>query len=771
MMERQGICGLCFHSPGCGVIVHFDEENRIDRLEPDPGAPMGRVLCPIAKSAKEIIYSEHRLRHPLKRVGPKGTHEFEEISWDEAYDIIVRKLLELKEAHGPETVGIYAGTGTYERSFKDIFKLKGAEIYLASNVFFPFGSPNTFGVGAPCYTSLGVLAPKLTMGCLHIDMFSDVDQSDLILVWGTDPSTATPPEMYLRLKRASEEGAEIIVIDPRKTKAADLEGAEWLPIRPGSDGALALGLCHILIRDELYDEAFVREWTLGFDEFSDYVQAFAPETVSRITGVDVERIEELAQRIVDAEGATYVMYTGLEYTKSGVQNIRAVMVLWALAGQLDVEGGRCFLRRENVFPLPTHRQLETPGEDRSIAKGRFPVYSRFCGGEPHAHLLPKSIIEGIPYRIRGLMVLGASLQTSWPDPRLWKTALEALEFLVCVDLQLTQDAAYADVVLPAVTAFEQESYCYYGGSIRLREQMIEPVGEGRSCYRILAELAARLGYGDLYPTDADELLAYILSESGFTVEDLRAAERHVLEQPRVEMEYRKWEHGLLRKDGQPGFETPSGKFEIRSTVLEACGYAGLPEYEESDETPIGNPQLAKRYPLILGTGPLKPDMKSCLRAVPSFMERYPAPLVQVNEADARERGIETGDAVVVKTVRGSVTMQAQVTDRIMKGFVYAAVGGGGPLGTEEWRRANANLLTDFEQYDEISGFPTYKTLLCQVKKKKRKRRGAAAQDPTWGAADEARARHRMDHVCDGAGSRTDDAFVIFPGTGPLFRIF
>ena len=732
MSKKYGVCGICFHSPGCGAIVHFDEDGKIDRLEPDPAAPSGKVLCPLAGSAKEIVYSESRLRHPLKRVGPKGTYEFDEISWEEAFDIIVSKLNQLKDAYGPETVGFYSGTGSYERAFKDIYQLKGSEIYLASSILFPFGSPNTFGVGAPCYTSLGVLAPKLTMGCRHIDMFSDVDNSDLIIVWGTDPSTSTPPEMFQRLKQASEEGAEIIVIDPRKTRAAELEDAKWIPIRPGSDGALALGLSHILIRDDLYDSAFAEDWTLGFEEFKAYVKDFTPEYVSEITGIDEDRIERLAEDIADAEGASYIMYTGLEYTKSGVQNIRAVMVLWALAGQLDVEGGRCFLEQENFLPLPTERQLETPGSDKSIGAGKFPVYSHYCGGEPHASLLPKAIIEGDPYKIRGLFVMGASLITCWPNSDLWKRAMETLEFLVTINLQLTADAAYADIVLPATTGFEQESYCYYGASLRLREKLVEPIGEARSNLDILAELADRLGYGDLFFQDRKALIEYILGESGFTFEDLMAADRHVLKKPFTGMKPRKWEQGLLRRDGKPGFETPSGKFEIKSTVLEKYGYDGLPKYKESDETPVSNPQLFKRFPLILGTGPFKPDMKSCFRGVPGFMKNLPVPTVQMNTADAEERKIKTGDRVVIKTARGQVTMQAFVTDKIMKGFVYAPVGGGGPLGTEAWKQANVNILTDDQQFDEISGFPNYKTLLCQVKKKKRKRRRIAVQDPSLG---------------------------------------
>ena len=731
MNKRYGICGICFHSPGCGAVICFDEEKKIDKLEPDPDSPYGKVLCPIADSAKEYIYSHRRLEYPLKRIGPKGTHQFERITWDEAYDVIVHKLNELKEKHGPETVGFYAGTGTYERSFKDVYKLKGAEIYLSSSVLFPFGSPNTFGVGAPCYTALGVLAPKLTMGCLHIDMFSDVDNSELILVWGTDPSNSTPPEMFRRLKIASEEGAEIIVIDPRKTRAAELEGSEWMPIRPGSDGALALGLSHILIRDNLYDEGFVNKWTLGFDEFAAYVKDFTPEYVSKITGIKESRIEYLAESLSDAEGASYVMYTGLEYTKSGVQNIRAVMVLWALAGQMDVQGGRCFINRNNNFPLATNRQIETPGFDKSIGKGKFPVYSLYCGGEPHASLLPKSIIDGDPYKIRAMIIQGASILTAWPNPGLWSRALEELEFLVAIDLQLTRDAAYADIVLPATTAFEQESYCYYGSSIRLREKLTEPVGEARSNYDILAELAKRLGYGHLYPQDHKELLDYVLSDSDYTFEDLKKAHKQLLRSNVAKTQYRKWESGMLRRDGKPGFETPSGKFEIKSTVLEKYGYSGIPRYEESDETPVSNPELFEKYPLILGTGPLKPDMKSCLRAIPAFMKKYPYPAVEINESDAKDRRIETGDVVMIKTTRGSVIMRAYVSDKIMKGFVYAPVGGGGPLGTDEWKQANVNILTDSDQFDEISGFPNYKSLLCQVKKK-RKRKGVTAEDPTLG---------------------------------------
>lgn len=728
---KKGICGLCFHSPGCGVNVHFDADGKIERLTPDPDAPMGSVLCPMAASARQIIYSDARIKQPLKRKGPKGKLDFEPISWDEAYDIIVDKMETIKSEHGPEALGFYAGTGSYERAFKDAFQLKGSRIYLASSILFPYGSPNTFGVGAPCYTSLGVLAPELTAGCLHTDMFSDVDNSDLIVVWGTDPSTSTPPEMFGRIVRASHEGARIIVIDPRQTASARLPGSTWIPVRPGTDGALALGLSHILIRDDWVDLAFAREWTVGYEEFKEYVKAFTPETVSEITGIPVDTIEELAQEIADAEGASYVMYTGLEYTKSGVQSIRAVMVLWALAGQMDVEGGRCFVNPESQIRLSHDHQIATPGFDASIGAGHFPVYSHFCGGEPHANRLTKAILDEDPYKIHGLFILGASILTSWPDPIRWQKAFEALDFMVSIDLQLTRDAAWADIVLPATTAFEQSSYCFYGNAVRLREKMIDPVGDSLPCFSILTELANRLGYGEKFPADETDLLDKVLRGTNIKREELEQADRLTFKLAPQPPAYRKWETGRLRKDGRKGFNTPSGKFEIKSDLLEKMGYDGLPTYEESYETPVSRPDLRRRFPLILGTGPFKPDMKSCLRAVPDFIEKYPHPMVQINPADAEKRGVEPGDPVVVKTARGFVEMRADVTENVMQGFVYAPVGGGGPQGTDTWRKANVNVLTDLDQFDPISGFPIYKTLMCEVKKKRR-RRTIVVQDPSLG---------------------------------------
>jgi cysteine desulfurase NifS len=256
----------------------------------------------------------------------------------------------------------------------------------------------------------------------------------------------------------------------------------------------------------------------------------------------------------------------------------------------------------------------------------------------------------------------------------------------------------------------------YGPMFRIREKVIEPLGEARNDFFILAELARRLGYGHLYPQSEEELLRHVLTGSGFSLEDVRAA-GGIVQVPGAMMEYKKWEKGLLRPDGKAGFNTPTGKFEIRSSVLEEHGYDGLPVYTEPRESPGSNPALAGRYPLIFNSGSrVTTDFRSQHHGVLGLLKERPEPTVTMNTEDATERGIKTGDLVSVMSPRGEVSLRAYVTDDIMKGTVDANMGGGGPVGPEAWKQCNINELTDLNNYDPISGFPVYKALLCEVVK-------------------------------------------------------
>ncbi len=687
---------------------------KIEDIRADTGHPLG-MICRRGSHAPEIIHSEHRLRYPMKRVGPKGTHEFDRISWDEAYDIIVERLNTIKRESGPEAVSIYTGRGAFELSLCDMFQPKGVAVSSASNVLFPFGSPNTMGVGALCYVSFAMIAPSVTLGRVLVNMFTDMENAEMLVVWGANPATDSPPLDMHRLEAAAKRGADIVVIDPRHTETATRTGAQWVPIRPGTDGALALSMIEVMIDEELFDEPFAEKWCHGFDELAAYVQHFRPDVAESITGVPADTIRDLARRVCSATGACPIMYTGLEYSNSGIQAIRAVFTLFALAGQLDVPGGIGLAMLDSHFPINRSCNQENPDLDRAVARETFPIYSDFRG-ESHASGLVKSVLEGDPYRIRGLIVHGASLLTSWPETAVWRETLSKLDFLVCVDRQLTADAAWADIVLPATTMFEIESYMVYGPIFRLREKLIEPVGEARNDYLIMAELARRLGYGHLYPQTEEELVRFALEGSGYTPESVRAAGGWV-KLPTSMMEYRKWEKGGLRADGAPGFETPTGKFEIWSTTLEEYGYEPLPKYTEPTEGPVARPDLAHRFPLVFNSG-ARPhtDFRSQHHGIEGLAKDSPEPTVELNAADAAARDISTGDLVEVRTPRGSVPFRARVTNDIVRGAVECNMGGGTPVGSKAWREWNVNELTDLGNYDEVSGFPVYKALLCDVVK-------------------------------------------------------
>lgn len=710
--KKRAICGIC--SAGCWVKVTYDGEGKIDTVEPDGGSPLGKI-CRLGGLAREIVYSPNRLLYPLRRKGPKGTVDFERISWDEAYDTIVAKLQAVKAESGPEATAIYTGSGSFELALCDIFQPAGVAVSSASSVLFPFGSPNTLGVGALCYVSFAMIAPHVTMGGLFINMFSDIENAGLIVIWGKNPAAHCPPDDFIQIEQAHRRGARIVVIDPRRTVMAKYPHAEWVPIRPGTDGALALGMCRVLIEEELYDEAFVKQWTVGFEAFARYVQHFRPEVVEHITGVPADTVVRLAREIAGTDGVAPVMYSGLEYSDGAVQAIRATMVLWALAGQLDVPGGRCFIPARNKFPINREGLIPNPDIRKAAGYNHFPIYTLYRG-EFHANILPRAVLEQDPYPIRLLISLGASIISSWPQSAVWRKTLGALDFLVSIDRQLTADAAFADIVLPAATYYEIESYMVYGPLFRIRERVIEPVGEARNDFFILSELARRLGYGPLYPQTEAELLARVLKGSGFTPESVRAAGGTV-QVPTVLMEYKKWEKGLLRPDGRPGFDTPSGKFEIASSILEEHGYDALPVYTEPGEGPLAQPDLARRFPLVFNSGARSNiDLHALHQSLPSLSREKPVPTVMMNPRDAAPRGIQNGDPVRLTTLRGSIPLVAQVTEDIVAGAVEASGMGGGPLGPQAWREACVNDLTDLSRYDPISGFPVYKALLCEVVK-------------------------------------------------------
>ncbi|MFQ5564882.1 MAG: molybdopterin-dependent oxidoreductase, partial [Paracoccaceae bacterium] len=276
-----GICGVC--PAGCGVNVHF-KGDRIERLTPLRNHPLGFV-CPRGAAAAEIVYSPDRLLYPQRRCGARGDGQFERITWDDAFEILVASLERIAAHHGPEALCLSTGRGNFEYGLCEAFAPSGTSESSANGVLFPFGSPNTTSVGALCYASYGMIAPEATFG-LHIrELYEDIENADLILVWGGNPATDSPPLNQRRLKRAKTRGARVIVIDHRRSETAKALGAQWIGVRPGTDAALALAAIGVLIAEGRLDREFIENWTHGFAELRQYVSQFSPQRAAAITGV------------------------------------------------------------------------------------------------------------------------------------------------------------------------------------------------------------------------------------------------------------------------------------------------------------------------------------------------------------------------------------------------------------------------------------------------------------------------------------------------------
>ncbi|MCL5958807.1 MAG: molybdopterin-dependent oxidoreductase [Chloroflexi bacterium] len=702
------VCGIC---PGaCGVDVEL-VDGKIDRILPRKDHPMG-IVCVRGAHAKEIVYSPDRLQHPLARVGEKGEGRFERITWDDAFGRIVEKLEEIKRTVGPEAVMTYMGRGVFDTSLVDPFAPKGLDSNSSKSLIFPFGSPNNCGCGSLCFVSKGLLAPIPTLGLPMRDAVADYGNANLIVVWGANPATDSPPIVMRKILEAKKRGAKVLVIDHMRNEMAS-KADQFIPIRSGTDGALALGMMNVIIQEGLYDREFVENWTVGFKELSRYVREFSPKEVAGITRVPEEVVVEAARAIAATRGTTLCSYTGLEYSNCGVQSIRAVLALWGICGHLDEPGG-LVLRPLGKSPY-RRTDIEPPEGVKPIGADKYPLFVDLTKSAQFMEA-PRAILHGDPYPIKALLVFGASILTGYPNPELWKRCLAKLDLLVCVDRFMTADARYADFVLPATTYFENHAYQHYPNYVQLRNRVVEPLGEARSDYNIMAEFTRRLGYGHLYPQSEEDLVEFVLKDHPVSLEELRAHPEGV-RFGKKEVTYKKYEKGSLRADGKPGFETPSGKMEIVSRMLMDYGYDGLPTYTEPVEGPQSerNAAVKSRYPLVLNTGArIQSTFRSQHLNIPGLLKLQPEPFVLMHPVDARDRDIKNGDRVWVESPRGRVPFTAKVTDAVLPGAVEVNVGGGSPIQAQAWRDANANYLTDPDNRDPISGFPVLKALLCEV---------------------------------------------------------
>lgn len=708
METREVICGIC---PGkCHVQVEI-EEGRIVKVSPSK-VNKPAALCMRGTAPDAVINSEDRVKYPLRRVGDKGTLEFERISWDEAISEIGEKFRGIIEKYGAQSLVSHFGRGGFDQATDDFVDIAAPKPE-HPGFFDPIGSPNNATVGSLCYVSFGVFAPLTNFGFMGPWLVPDYANASKIVIWGANPRTGSPPFAYQQIREAQKRGAKIYCVDHYKSMAAEMAD-EYIPIKSGTDGAFILAMINYMFENDMMNQGFLDKYTHGWELLKDYVKDFTLERASKETGIPEDRIRWFIEELAGEEALALNTYTGLEYSDQGAQSIRALYMLWAFTGNLDVKGGLL------INPgKPGKRVKERVGRNihsRRIGSREFPLFDKILN-QPQFTEFPKAVLENDPYPVRGLLNIGSVISQVYPNSDLYEQALMGLDYYVQVDRFLTKDALYADIVLPATTHYEEQSYVVYPGKAEIRERVVDPVGESKPNIQIMHMIAEELGFGYNFPKDEEELLDFAFYHQPEALEALKKDGIYIYPENKKEKIYKQWETGDLREDGKEGFPTPTGKMEAYSTLLQSYGYDPLPVYKGGKESEEGSPELFEKYPLVLNTGArINSTFRTQHLNIPELTKYQENAEILINPVDAEPRGIKDGDKVYVFNDRGKIPMTANVTEKAQPGDLEANMGGGGPLQVEGWRDANINDLTDDLHQDPISGFPVFKRLLCQVEK-------------------------------------------------------
>lgn len=685
-------CRMC-HG-GCGVIV-YTRGGRVEKIAGDPDCPIGHgTLCAKGIASAKLAYHPDRLTRPVARLGPKGSGRWEPIPWDDALDRIAERILAYKTEFGAESVVMGYGTGRENE----------AVIYRFANLL---GTPNVLTAGHFCY------GPRVATGILTCGTNPVVDYAHdpaCILLWGNNCVISNPDEYKGEsFAVAIGKGAKLIVVDPRLTRAA-ARADLWLPLRPGTDTALAYGFLHCIIAEGLYDRAFVERHVHGWEPFVKRVMEYPLDRVSAITWVPETKIRDAARLYATTKPAAIQWGVAIEQQVTCADNDRILMALMGITGNLDIPGGQVLFRQpkiRNVSTFGAHRMLPPEQARKRLGGDRFRLAGEF--GIINPKCVWDAILEEKPYPVKALFLISTNPLLTRANAGEVRRALEAVEFMVVSDFFLTPTAEFADIVLPSATWLEMD---YIGdfwkrhGYLLPRRKVIQ-VGECRSDHEMLNDLAHRVGQGDHWWPTFEGGLDYILEPMGITWQDFK--EKGWV---RGEYGYRKYE--------AKGFSTPTGKLEIYSTLLEKWGYDPLPQYREPPESPYSTPELAREYPYILITGRRLPGFfHTENRQVPWLRELHPDPVVEIHPETAKREGIREGDWVVLQSRRGQARLRARLFEGMDPRIVSAEHGWWFPEIRDPghgWDLSNINMLTDdaYETCDPAMGANHVRSLLCRI---------------------------------------------------------
>jgi anaerobic selenocysteine-containing dehydrogenase len=656
----------------CSILAHVDD-GRLVRVEGDPDQPFtAGFVCAKVRREPELVHSADRVRTPLRRTGPKGAGQFEPITWDDALDELTRRWQAIRREDGPLAILGYsysAHQGQLNR-------------WVPMALFHALGTTR-LQPGTICDTCADV-AWETTCGPVGGADPEAMLQSDLIISWSADLVT-TAVHAWAKVEEARARGAQLVVIDPRRSRTA--AQADWhVAPRIGTDAALALGLMHVLTRDGLADRGYLARHTVGFDRLErDVLPRFAPGRVSEITGLPVADIERLA-RLYGRARAPYIRIGfGMSRSSQGGQAIRAVACLPAVVGAYAKPGGGALLATVGGFGFSFE----------AVRRPSGPASTRLVN---HS-LLGQALLEMRDPPIRALFVSANNPAVTCPDSATVRRGLMREDlFTVVHDPFVTDTARYADLVLPATTYLETEDlFRAYGAYyVQFAPQAVPAQGEAWSNLRLAQELARRLGVGDaVFSMDTRELVrtAFVGATGPAARIDpdaLRTA-------------------GPVKVDPYPDgqrFGTPSGKLEFYSEMLASKGLSPMPDWrEDAEETAHG-----RRWPLRLLTAPGYFQSHTAFTGNRALRRREGAPVAILHPEDAARRGLRPDDGVELFNDLGTVGMRLRTSDEIAPGVVL--VPGQRPAG--EALSGTVNVLCG-DRLSDLGEGATYQSTFLDVR--------------------------------------------------------
>ena len=663
---------------GCQVIFYTDEDGKLVKVEGDPNSPFNQGrLCMRCLELPELVNHESRLRYPLKRAGERGEDKWERVTWDEAYDLIEEKVRQFQRESGPESIISMIGTG------------RNVSQAIAHNQYANFGGPDLtlcFLSGDSCMLPRTALCYVVMgnqwvadMSQFRPDRYENDPEwqiPECIVIWGTNPVVCNSDAFLGHwIVEAMKRGSELVAIDPQLTWIAS-KARHWLRLRPGTDAALALGMLNVIIEEDLVDHDFIDKWTYGFEALAERVADYPPAKVAEICWIEEEDLVEAARFYAKAHPSTIQWGLAVDMSKIGTQTAHAIACLAGVTGNIDNPGGNILIDQASGLEFSYNSGIETLKEgmkEKRLGNSKYNLKKYGFSASSQSDAILEAIETGLdekgdPRPVRMLWIQSANpiANMGQDAPRLYR-AMKKVDFICVVDLFKTPYAvACADLLLPCAMSNERDCIRVWFDPMRSLTKC-STFFEAKEDEQIMIDLGHRLA-PELWPEWVKEPRDYMnwrmqLGNVGFTMEDL---EQKYHGMHYADFRYFKYEKGLLRPDGQPGFMTPTGRYEFYITLFDSWGVDPLPFYEEPPTSPVATPALAEEYPLVLTTGKRSFEFfhSEWRQADTTSRELHPVPFFDIHPETAAQYGVAEGQWTWIENQMGKCRQVARFDDTL-----------------------------------------------------------------------------------------------------------